>query len=523
MKDGILIGIDAGTSVIKSVAFTTAGEQIAIAAIPNVYETLADGGVEQDMARTWRDTAQTLKQLSEKIPNLASRLIAISVTGQGDGMWLIDKHGEPVAPAWLWLDARAASIAEEFTRHSDYPAHYKRTGTGINACQMSIHLAWMARHRSEVLARATSAFHCKNWLYFKLTGERAEDPSEANFTFGQYASRTYAPHVLDALGVPDAKRLLPPIVEGTEVAGALSAEAAKLTGLKAGTPITLGYVDVICTGLGGGLFDPLGKTGCTIVGSTGMHMRVAPTAADVKLNAEMSGYTMCFPVPGMYAQTQSNMASTLNIDWLLDVARDMLKSEGVERSRGDLLKGMDERIMARPACRVMYHPYISHAGERGPFLEPAARAMFTGLEIGQGFADLMRGVYEGLCYASRDCYAAMGDIPQEIRVTGGAARSKALRLMLASTLNARVRSVSREESGAAGAAMMAAVQQKLYPDMEACAAQWVDPFLGDSTAPDACLATIYDKSFTLYKETREKMQPVWRAMMANRKEATHAS
>jgi erythritol kinase len=86
MKDGVLIGIDAGTSVIKSVAFTIAGEQLAMAALPNVYETLSDGGVEQDMARTWRDTAETLKQLSEKIPNLASRLIAISVTGQGDGM-----------------------------------------------------------------------------------------------------------------------------------------------------------------------------------------------------------------------------------------------------------------------------------------------------------------------------------------------------------------------------------------------------------------------------------------------------
>ncbi len=523
MKDGVLIGIDAGTSVIKSVAFTTAGEQIAVAATPNVYDTLADGGVEQDMARTWSDTVQTLKQLSEKIPNLASRLIAISVTGQGDGMWLIDKHGEPVAPAWLWLDARAASIAEEFTRHSDYPAHYKRTGTGVNACQMSIHLAWMARHRPEVLARATSAFHCKDWLYFKLTGERAADPSEANFTFGQYTSRTYAPHVLDALGAPDAKRLLPSIIEGTAVAGALSAEAAKLTGLKAGTPITLGYVDVICTGLGGGLFDPLGRTGCTIVGSTGMHMRVAPTATDVKLNAEMSGYTMCFPVPGMYAQMQSNMASTLNIDWLLDIARGMLKDEGIERTRSDLLNGLDEKIMARPPGRVLYHPYISHAGERGPFLEPAARAMFTGLEIGQGFADLMRGVYEGLCFASRDCYAAMGDIPKEIRVTGGAARSNALLLILASTLKARVRSVSREEAGAAGAAMMAAVQQKLYPDMETCVAQWVDPLLGDITAPDAYLSSIYDRSFTLYKETREKMQPVWRAMMANRKEASRAS
>ena len=522
MKHGILIGIDAGTSVIKSVAFTTAGEQIAMAAMPNSYETLADGGVEQDMARTWRDTAQTLKQLSEKIPDLASRLIAISVTGQGDGMWLADRHGEPVAPAWLWLDARAASIAEEFIRHSDYSAHYKRTGTGTNACQMSIHLVWMARHRPEILARATSAFHCKDWLYFKLTGERAVDPSEANFTFGQYASRSYAPHVLDTLGASQAKRLLPPIVEGTEVAGALSAEAAKLTGLKAGTPIILGYVDVICTGLGGGLFDPLGKTGCTIVGSTGMHMRVAPTAADVRLNAEKSGYTMCFPVPGMYAQIQSNMASTLNIDWLLDVARDILKAEGIERTRGDLLNGMDEKIMARPAGRVLFHPYISHAGERGPFMEPSARAMFTGLEIGQGFADLMRSVYEGLCLAARDCYAAMGDTPQEIRVTGGAARSKALRLMLASTLNAQVRSVAREEAGAAGAAMMAAVQQKLYPDLSACAAQWVDPLLGDSTAPDAGLAALYDRSFILYRETREKMQPIWRAMMANRKEATRA-
>ena len=92
------------------------GEQIAAAAIPNRYQTFPDGGAEQDMARTWADTAATLKELTEKIPNLADRLIAISVTGQGDGMWLIDKAGEPVAPAWLWLDARAAAITEAFAR-----------------------------------------------------------------------------------------------------------------------------------------------------------------------------------------------------------------------------------------------------------------------------------------------------------------------------------------------------------------------------------------------------------------------
>ena len=522
MKDGVIIGIDAGTSVIKSVAFTAGGEQIASAAIANSYETFADGGAEQDMARTWRDTATTLKQLTERIPDLASRLIAISVTGQGDGMWLVDKAGDPVAPAWLWLDARAAPIAERFMSHGDYPAHYQRTGTGVNACQMSIQLAWMTRHRPEVLARASTSFHCKDWLYFKLTGRRAADPSEANFTFGQYATRTYAPHILDSLGAPDAKRLLPEIIEGTEQAMALSADAAALTGLRAGTPVTLGYVDVICTGLGGGLFDPQGKTGCTIVGSTGMHMRIAPSAAHVRLNAELSGYTMTFPVPGMYAQIQSNMASTLNIDWLLDLARGILKSAGVERSRAELLQGMDERILAADPARLMYHPYISKAGERGPVMEPAARAMFTGLELGMGYADLMRAVYEGLCLASRDCYAAMGDIPEEVRITGGAARSSALRIMLASALRARVRTVSREEAGAAGAAMMAAVQQRLYPDMASCVAQWVEPLLGGITHPDPALAATYDSAFTLYKDTRERMRPVWRAMMSNRGEASHA-
>ncbi len=137
---------------------------------------------------------------------------------------------------------------------------------------------WLSRHRPQVLAKAKTAFHCKDWLYFKLSDERATDPSEGNFTFGDYATRQYSPGVLDDLGASAAKRLLPRIVEGTEEAGTLTALAAHETGLPEGLPVSLGYVDVICTGLGGGLFDPSGDTGCTIIGSTGMHMRLAATA-----------------------------------------------------------------------------------------------------------------------------------------------------------------------------------------------------------------------------------------------------
>jgi erythritol kinase (D-erythritol 1-phosphate-forming) len=512
MTDGVLIGIDAGTSVIKSVAFTLAGQQLGVASLPNIYQSMSDGGAEQDMARTWADTAKTLSLLSEQIPNLAQRLIAISVTGQGDGMWLVGKQGEPIAPAWLWLDARSAQLAHTFVASPDHIDHFHRTGTAVNACQLSTQMAWMNIHRPEVLEKATAALHCKDWLYFKLTDHLATDPSEANFTFGNFRDRKYAAHILDQLGAGATKRLLPPIVDGTIEAHGLSMAAAQLTGLKAGTPVTLGYVDIVCSGLGGGLFDLSNKVGCTIIGSTGVHMRLQPDAKNVKLNAFQSGYTMAFPAPNMVAQIQSNMASTLNIDWLTDMAITVLAEHGVSRSRADILRGLDDQILAKPAAQNMYHPYISNAGERGPFMDSSARAMLQFNLRDRDFVDLLRAVFEGICFAARDCYFMMGDMPQEIRVTGGAARSKAVRTILAGVLNSNVRTVLREESGAAGTAMIAAVQQKIYPSMQECVTHWVDTQLGPITSPDESLVKTYNTAFPHYKRTREALAPVWRIM-----------
>jgi erythritol kinase len=502
MTRDIIIGVDSGTSLIKSVAFTTTGEQIAVVALPNDYTTLPDGGVEQDLRKTWTDCAATLRQLADKVPNLAARVATIGITAQGDGTWLIDRDGEPVAPGWLWLDSRAAAIAEAVIQDPAYPAHYETTGTGVNACQQNVQLAWLKRHRPEVIARAATAMHCKDWLYFKLTGDRVTDPSEANFTFGDFRTRQYKPRIVD----------------GTREAARLQAEAARATGLPEGTPVALGFLDVLCTGLGGGLFDHGGRVGCTIIGSTGMHMRLAMTPAAVRLNAERSGYTMAFPVPEACAQMQSNMAGTLNIDWLLDVGREVLATAGLERSRKDLLSGMDDRVLAVPAGSALYHPYISQAGERGPFLESSARAQFIGLQSETGYFGLMRAIYEGLCFAARDCYAAMGPTPAEIRLAGGAARSRALRTILASVLGAPVRTAAREEAGAAGAAMIAAVQQRLYPDMQACVAAWVDPLLGPPEAPDSGLAAAYDRLFPVYVETRKAMRPLWRSLRTARHE-----
>lgn len=507
----ILIGIDAGTSVIKAVAFDLKGRQIAAASVPNRYTTRSDGAAIQPLGQTWQDCAQTLRDLGGKVENLSRRTAAVAVTGQGDGTWLVGAGNAPVTDAWLWLDARSADMVRRLRASRKERARFEATGTGLAACSQGVQMAHMAAVSPDILDRTEVALHCKDWLYLNLTGVRATDPSEASFTFGNFRTRRYDETVIDALGLTARRGLLPEIVDGTEVTHPLSADAAAATGLLAGTPVCLGFVDIVSTALGAGIHTGTAGAACSIIGSTGMHMRATKTDG-VHLNAEGTGYVILLPVPGMVSQVQSNMAATLNIDWALRLAGDLIAEMGTTVTQAELVGRIDNWLAASRPGAVLYHPYISEAGERGPFVNANARAGFVGLTSGHRFSDLLRAVVEGLGMATRDCYAAMGGMPGELRLTGGAARSRALRKVIAAAVGAPVRISARDEAGAAGAAMMAAVAIGAYPDMDTCIATWVTPLLGASEAPDAALMQTYDRMFPAYLEARRALEPVWDMM-----------
>src|SRR4029077_13186219 len=141
---------------------------------------------------------------------------------------------------------------------------------------------------------------------------------------------------------------------------------------------------------------------------------------------------------------------------------------------------------------VLFHPFVSSSGERGPFNDPFARAGLLGIDQDVRMPEVARGVYEGLGLAARDCYVAMGDLPAAVRITRGAARSKSMRVILAACLNCPVRAAAHEEAAAAGAAMTAAVSLGLYPDMAACTARWIAPVQGEVEWPDPALARAYE-------------------------------
>ncbi|MBB3951304.1 FGGY-family carbohydrate kinase [Aureimonas jatrophae] len=516
-RGDLLVGIDAGTSVIKAVAFDLDGRQVAAASVLNRYREGPDGSAVQSLAQTWADCAAALRELGERVEDLAARVLAVAVTGQGDGTWLAGAGNEPVGDAWLWLDTRSAPTVRRLRGHPLDRARFEATGTGLNTCQQGSQLAHIKAHQPELLARAEVALHCKDWLYLKLTGVRATDPSEASFTFGDFRSRRYSDTVLEALGLSEERRLLPEIIDGTQVTHPLSEAAARETGLRPGTPVSLGYVDMVMTALGAGVHTGEPGVACSTVGSTGVHMR-AVTSDHVVLNADGTGYVIALPVPGLVTQVQTNMAATLNIDWILGVAHDLVAEFGQSLSKGDLVSRIDGWMAASEPGALLYHPYIS-AGERGPFVNSDARAGFQGLSSGHRFPDLVRAVAEGLGMATRDCYAAMGDMPAELRLTGGAARSRALRAVLSASTGAPVRVCSRDETGAAGAAMMAAVATGVFPSMDACVTRWVVPLLGKAEAPDAKLHRTYEQLYGAYADARRALEPVW-TRMADYRQAT---
>lgn len=511
----LLIGIDSGTSVVKAVAFTLNGVQIAAFAVANSYTTGADGAATQSLAQTWADCAAALRGLVDKVPNLAARTAAVSVTAQGDGTWLAGAGNAPVGDAWLWLDARAAPSVARLAASPANRARFEATGTGLNTCQQGAQMAHMDRFQPEFLDAAEVVLHCKDWIYLNLTGVRATDPSEASFTFGNFRTRTYDDTVIDALGLNHRRNLMPEIIDGSQITHPLTPEAAAQTGLRAGTPVSLGFVDMVMTALGAGVHTGAVGAACSTVGSTGVHMRSTPVDG-VHLNAEGTGYVICLPVPGIVTQVQTNMAATLNIDWLLQMAADLMSDFGRPTKHADLVPLIESWLAASKPGALLYHPYISEAGERGPFVNTDARAGFVGLNFTHRFADLLRAVIEGLGMATRDCYAAMGAMPLELRLTGGAARSKGLRGVLSAATGASVRVSSREEAGAAAAAMMSAVAIGAYPTMEACIAEWVTPLLGAAEAPDPALTAIYAQTYPAYKSAREGLTTAWSQLADSR-------
>ncbi|MFH0518165.1 FGGY family carbohydrate kinase [Streptomyces sp. M41] len=455
------IGIDVGTSTVKAAAFDRAGRELAVAARP-VALALHGGSVEQDMEEVYGAVLAVLDEVIARVPEPVE---LAGLTGQGDGVWLVDADGRPVRPAASWMDGRAHELLDRWLADGTFESVFRRTGSAMFPGCPGPLLAWFDRHEPASLDAAATALYCKDMVFRRLTGAPATtDVSDASMPFLDPRTRRYDDRVVELLGLTHRRGLLPPV--GDPVA---TAEARE--GLPPGTRLANGPYDLPSCALGAGVTGP--GDGLLIVG-TCLACLVATT--DLDLKGEPAGLYISTDRPGHWLRAMPAMVGTAALDWVLTTT-------GVRHEEVDAL--LAETPPGAHGVRVL--PYFAPSGERAPFVEPRMRAELTGVSLESTKADLIRATCEGIGYAARHCLAAAG-LTGSLAVCGGGTRSPAWMRLLADVLGRPLR-VVEGEVGARGAVLAAAERFGVALD----AAAWTEPTA--IVEPDAARAAYYADAY----------------------------
>ncbi|MFF5531692.1 FGGY family carbohydrate kinase [Streptomyces cinerochromogenes] len=464
----MLVGIDVGTSLVKAAAFDRDGRELAVEARPVGLE-LRGGAVEQDMEEVYGAVVTVLGALTARVPEPVE---LAGLTGQGDGVWLVDAVGRPVRPAISWMDGRAHELVDQWLADGTFEAVFRRTGSAMFPGCPGPLLAWLDRHEPQALDAAAAAVYCKDMVFQRLTGaERAvTDVSDASMPFLDPRGRVYDDRVVDLLGLTHRRRLLPPVGDPIATGGAGG------EGLPAGTPLANGPYDLPACALGAGVTAP--GDGLLIVG-TCLASLVSTT--EPALGGEPAGLYISTDRPGHWLRAMPAMVGTAALDWVL-------------RTTGARHEDLDGLLTAAPpgAHGVRVLPYFAPSGERAPFVEPGLRAELLGVSLESTPADLVRATCEGIGYAARHCLEAAG-LTGSLAVCGGGTRSPAWAGLLADVLGRPLR-VAAGEVGARGAVLAAAERYGVPLDIAA----WTEP--ARLVEPDPGRAAYYAKGYEEHLE-----------------------
>ena len=491
----VLLAVDAGTSSIKTVAFAPDGTEVAVATRDTTTYRPEPGHVEQKMPSAWQQTAATLREVVAALPEGAEPL-GVSVTGQGDGLWAITETGDPVRNAVLWSDSRAAGIIEQWRTDGRLARIVDQCGSEPYPGMSLPLLVWLAREEPDRYQRVDTVLSCKDWLKYKLTGERTLDHTEATIPYLDKTTERYDPSVFEVVGLPDAKSVLPRLAAPTEVIGTVTQAAAEATGLDPGLPVVSGAFDVPASGIGTGAAT---AGGLSITLGTSLTHQVfvdGPQPAT-------SGIQMSLGHEGRWTYAISSNAGTPSLEWVAETIAGGMDVADLEYLAASAPPGSDG---------VLYHPYLSAAGERGPFVDPDARGQFVGLTPDHGTEHLVRAVYEGLSLAVRDCVTHLPADPTTAAVTGGGTRSELWCQLVADCLGCPVAVPESTEATAKGAAALLAVARGVYPSLSAAVERLVS--IDRRYEPRESVADQYAALYDLFTETRRRMEPIWSARAA---------
>lgn len=489
-----LLGIDVSTTGAKALLLDEAGNVAASASTEYPLSTPRPLWSEQNPEDWWEGARQSIDKALHSAGLDGEDVSAVGLTGQMHGLVLLDGQGRVLRPAILWNDQRTGAQCEEITRRAGgLEKLLTLTGNAVLPGFTAPKILWVREHEPEIYERAEKFLLPKDYVRYRLTGEYATEVSDASGTsLLDVRNRRWSDEMLAALEIP--RSWMPALTESPEVSGTLSEQAARLTGLKPGTPVVGGGGDQAAQAVGSGIV----RQGIISVtsGTSGVVF-----AHSERYAAEAQGrlHAFCHAVPGKWHVMGVMLSAGGSFRWFRDQLGETERMAAAE-------SGIDPyELLTREAAEVapgsdglVFLPYLT--GERTPYPDPQARGAFVGITLRHTKAHLVRSVLEGVAFGLRDSLElikSLGVPVEQVRASGGGARSAVWRQIQADVFGTELVLVNVVEGAAYGAALLAGVGGGAFASVDQAVEATV--CITNRTAPDPVNSSRYEQVYPVYR------------------------
>lgn len=490
--DDLIFCLDSGTTTVKAAAFDTRGRLVVVTERANGALRREGLQVEQDMLVSRDDALAVLKDCVSQTQGTA---IGLVVTGQGDGLWPVDRHGEPVGRAMTWLDGRSRSLVSRLDGRCVLTCVEKLTSVRPTAATQSVQLLWLQLNEPERYEQVAHVLRIKEWLFLCLTGEVRAEPTSLLHTWGNWRTGELITEIDQVLGLKRGTSLVPDMQPIGECVAGLSDDLARDLGLPSGLPVLMGPGDVQASMIGLGLGLRQNVDRCSIFGTSAIHACLIEDPSEIR-NKPSGALIQPFAIGGYFCSYPSFNGTTL--------------FEHVARltGRADLSRG------AKPAfSSLIMHPFFEPGGERSPYTTPHAKGAMIGLTSATTPEQIAWAAREALVFLARKSHDMMAEGGGAIALGGGLAADNAFTSFMATS---NLRDVHRTTTGHAslkGVGSLGAMHL-LGASRQTLGDDWIGPADDVSRPEQGAVADYAQRKYALFLTLVDAIEPRWAELSA---------
>lgn len=413
-----LLGIDLGTTSLKTAIFSSEGRPIGSESCEYPILSPQPGYAEQDPLE-WREALEiACLRLKNRFPADFAGIAGVGICGQMHTQVYLDRHDHLLRPAITWMDQRSQAIVQRIQQdETGREIIFRETKNFPSTTYTAPQVRWVIENEPEVWAETKSVLVAKDYLKYLLTGEKATDYAEASGTLlFDVGKEAWSDAAYDYFQIP--RDFFPRAAPSDEIVGTVSKTAAEWTGIPEGTPVANGSSDNSASALGAGMVLPGQVT--LIIGTAG----VVSVCSDHPL-LDPAGRTLCwhYCLPKQWITLGITQTAGESLQWF-KTAFD--PQDDPQAGSGDIFNRYNQFVAQVPdgSGGVIFLPYLN--GERTPYWDPAARGVFFGLNLATGKANLIKAIMEGVSFALRnniETIEALGIQIDDVRAVGGGLKS----------------------------------------------------------------------------------------------------